>query len=247
MAGKSTYIRQVALITLLAQLGSFVPARSATIGVADRIFARVGASDELSRGQSTFMVEMTETARILNTATPRSLVILDEIGRGTSTYDGVSLAWSVVEYLHEHVGCRTLFATHYHELTDLARSLSTVKNLNVAVREWDDEVVFLHKIIEGAADKSYGIHVARLAGVPREVLQRAKEILAQLEDGHLDGEGRSRIAKRRPRRPAELQMTLFGPAEHPLLDELRQLDLNQTTPLRALELLGQWQATLRKL
>ena len=137
------------------------------IGIADRIFARVGASDELTRGQSTFMVEMTETARILNTATPRSLVILDEIGRGTSTYDGISLAWSVVEHLHDHVGCRTLFATHYHELTDLEKSLSGVKNLNVAVREWQDEVVFLHKIVEGAADKSYGIHVARLAGVPR--------------------------------------------------------------------------------
>ena len=167
MAGKSTYIRQVALITLLAQIGSFVPAREARIGVADRIFARVGASDELARGQSTFMVEMTETARILNTATPRSLVILDEIGRGTSTYDGISLAWSVVEHLHEHVGCRTLFATHYHELTDLEKSLPGVKNLNVAVREWQEEVVFLHKIIPGAADKSYGIHVARLAGVPR--------------------------------------------------------------------------------
>ena len=166
MAGKSTYIRQVALLTLMAQMGSFVPAREATIGVADRIFARVGASDELSRGQSTFMVEMTETARILNTATPRSLVILDEIGRGTSTYDGISLAWSVAEYLHDRIGCRTLFATHYHELTDLEKSLPGVKNLNVAVREWQDEVVFLHKIVAGAADKSYGIHVARLAGVP---------------------------------------------------------------------------------
>ena len=163
MAGKSTYIRQVALLTLMAQMGSFVPAREATIGLADRIFARVGASDELARGQSTFMVEMTETARILNTATARSLVILDEIGRGTSTYDGMSLAWSVVEHLHQRVGCRTLFATHYHELTDLEKSLPRVKNLNVAVREWEDQVVFLHKIVAGAADKSYGIHVARLA------------------------------------------------------------------------------------
>ncbi len=197
MAGKSTYIRQVALIALMAQIGSFVPARSATIGIADRIFARVGASDELTRGQSTFMVEMTETARILNTATPRSLVILDEIGRGTSTYDGISLAWAVVEYLHEHVGCRTLFATHYHELTDLEKSFSGMKNLNVAVREWQDEVVFLHKIVEGAADKSYGIHVARLAGVPREVIERSKEILAQLEEEHLDAEGRAKIAKRK--------------------------------------------------
>jgi DNA mismatch repair protein MutS len=247
MAGKSTYIRQVALLTLLAQIGSFVPARQATIGIADRIFARVGASDELTRGQSTFMVEMTETARILNTATARSLVILDEIGRGTSTYDGISLAWSVVEYLHEHVGCRTLFATHYHELTDLAKSLSGVKNLNVAVREWQDEVIFLHKIIDGAADKSYGIHVARLAGVPREVVERSKDILAQLEEEHLDGEGRAKIARRaiEPRRP-RLQLTLFGPAEHPLLDELRQLELDNVTPLQAFQRLQQWQETLAR-
>jgi DNA mismatch repair protein MutS len=245
MAGKSTYIRQVALITILAQIGSFVPARQATIGIADRIFARVGASDELSRGQSTFMVEMTETARILNTATSRSLVILDEIGRGTSTYDGVSLAWSVVEYLHEHVGCRTLFATHYHELTDLSKSLSGVKNLNVAVREWQDDVVFLHKIIEGAADKSYGIHVARLAGVPREVLQRAKEILAQLEHEHLDAEGRAKIARRRStRRNGQLQLTLFAPQDHPLLDEIRSLDLDGTTPLTALQLIQEWKQRL---
>jgi DNA mismatch repair protein MutS len=209
MAGKSTYIRQAALLVLLAQMGSFVPARGATIGLCDRIFARVGASDELGRGQSTFMVEMTETARILNTATPRSLVILDEIGRGTSTYDGISLAWSVVEYLHDHVGCRTLFATHYHELTDLEQSLSGVKNLNVAVREWQEEVVFLHKIVAGAADKSYGIHVARLAGVPREVIQRSKEILARLEEEHLDADGRARIARPGGKTPG-LQLTLFG-------------------------------------
>ena len=166
MAGKSTYIRQVALLTLMAQMGSFVPAHRALIGIADRIFARVGASDELSRGRSTFMVEMTETARILNTATPRSLVILDEIGRGTSTYDGVSLAWAIIEHLHDQVGCRTLFATHYHELTDLESSLPGIKNLNVAVKEWEENIAFLHKIVDGAADKSYGIHVARLAGVP---------------------------------------------------------------------------------
>jgi DNA mismatch repair protein MutS len=247
MAGKSTYIRQVALLTLMGQLGSFVPAREAVIGVADRIFARVGASDELTRGQSTFMVEMTETARILNTATSRSLVILDEIGRGTSTYDGMSLAWSVVEQLHEHVGCRTLFATHYHELTDLAKSLSGVKNLNVAVREWQDEVVFLHKIVDGAADKSYGIHVARLAGVPREVIERSKEILAQLEEEHLDASGRAKIA--RPVKQAKkthLQLTLFGPADHPLLDELRQVDLNNLTPIQAMQLIGRWQEELGK-
>ncbi len=246
MAGKSTYIRQAALIALLAQMGSFVPARQATIGIADRIFARVGASDELTRGQSTFMVEMTETARILNTATARSLVILDEIGRGTSTYDGISLAWSVVEYLHDHVGCRTLFATHYHELTDLEKSLSGVKNFNVSVREWQEDVVFLHKIVEGAADKSYGIHVARLAGVPREIIQRSKEILAQLEEEHLDAEGRARIARHgAAEKPARLQLTLFASAEHPLLDELRRLDLDATTPLAALQHLQQWQERLK--
>jgi len=245
MAGKSTYIRQVALLTLMAQIGSFVPAREATIGVADRIFARVGASDELSRGQSTFMVEMTETARILNTATARSLVILDEIGRGTSTYDGISLAWSVVEYLQTHSRCRTLFATHYHELTDLEKSLSLVKNYNVAVREWQDEVVFLHKIIPGAADKSYGIHVARLAGVPKEIVERAKEILFQLEQEHLDAEGGAKIAQRtgKPRR-SEVQLTLFEPVEHPLLEALRRLDVNATAPLDALRLLQEWKDQL---
>jgi DNA mismatch repair protein MutS len=247
MSGKSTYIRQVALITLMAQIGSFVPAREATIGVADRIFARVGASDELTRGQSTFMVEMTETARILNTASPRSLVILDEIGRGTSTYDGISLAWAVVEYLHRHIGCRTLFATHYHELTDLEQSLTGVKNLNVAVREWQDEVVFLHKIAEGAADKSYGIHVARLAGVPKEVIERSKDILAQLETEHLDEQGRARIARGgETRKTGDIQLTLFGPAEHPLLDNIRKLDLNDTTPIEAMRLIQQWQETLGK-
>lgn len=246
MAGKSTYIRQVALIALMAQMGSFVPAREATIGIADRIFARVGASDELFRGQSTFMVEMTETARILNTATARSLVILDEIGRGTSTYDGISLAWSVAEQLHEQIGCRTLFATHYHELTDLAGSLSRVKNLNVAVREWQDEVVFLHKIVEGAADKSYGIHVARLAGVPRAVVERAKDVLAQLENEHVDALGRVKIARQRlGSKKSDLQLTLFGPADHPLLEEIRQVDVDGTAPLDALRLVQQWQEKLK--
>jgi DNA mismatch repair protein MutS len=245
MAGKSTYIRQVALITLLAQIGSFVPARQATVGIADRIFARVGAADELARGQSTFMVEMTEAARILNMATSRSLVILDEIGRGTSTYDGVSLAWAIVEHLHDAVRCRTLFATHYHELTDLAKTLSSVKNLNVAVREWDDQLVFLHKIVEGAADKSYGIHVARLAGVPAEVNERAKQILAQLEQEHLNGEGQPKIGGRnRRRRHGDLQLTLFAPYDHPLIERLRKVDLNATTPLAALQLLQEWQREL---
>lgn len=245
MAGKSTYIRQVALLTLMAQMGSFIPAREATVGIADRIFARVGASDELARGRSTFMVEMTETARILNTATNRSLVILDEIGRGTSTYDGVSLAWAIVEHIHDQIGCRTLFATHYHELTDLQNTLGGVRNLNVSVKEWDDNVVFLHKIVEGSADKSYGIHVARLAGVPREVNERAKQILNQLESEHLDSNGRAKIAKSgKKQRGGDIQLTLFAPMEHPLMDEIRAADVNALTPIAALQLIQQWKEKL---
>ncbi len=170
MAGKSTYIRQVALIAIMAHLGSFVPARRARIGIVDRLFARVGATDDLSRSQSTFMVEMTETANILNNASPRSLVILDEIGRGTSTFDGISLAWSITEHIHDSIGCRTLFATHYHELVELEKTKPRLKNANVAVRENDEEIIFLYQIVPGGADQSYGIHVARLAGVPAPVL-----------------------------------------------------------------------------
>jgi DNA mismatch repair protein MutS len=188
MSGKSSYIRQVAILTLLAQVGSYIPAQSARIGIADRIFTRVGASDELSRGQSTFMVEMTEAANILNNATARSLVILDEIGRGTSTYDGISLAWAITEYLHNQVGARSLFATHYHELAQLAQTLPNLRNYNVLVREWQQDIVFLHKVAAGSADKSYGIHVARLAGIPAEVLGRAQQVLDQLESHHLDEE-----------------------------------------------------------
>jgi DNA mismatch repair protein MutS len=213
MSGKSVFIRQVALITLMAHLGSFVPARMARIGLADRIFTRVGASDELSRSQSTFMVEMTEAANILNNATKRSLVILDEIGRGTSTYDGVSLAWAITEHLHDRVGCRALFATHYHELAQLAGQLAGLRNYNVLVREWQDEIVFLHKIAAGSADKSYGIHVARLAGVPEEVLDRAKEVLAELEAHHVETRGRRSPARRRAGRPS--QPSLFGEMEPP--------------------------------
>jgi DNA mismatch repair protein MutS len=196
MAGKSTYIRQVALITLLAHTGSFVPATEARIDLVDRIFTRIGASDDLARGQSTFMVEMTETANILNNATPRSLIVLDEIGRGTSTFDGLSLAWSIVEHLHNQVGAKALFATHYHELTELAGRLPRLKNFNVAVREWRDSIVFLRRIVEGGTDKSYGIHVARLAGVPKAVLERAKVILGNLEESELTPEGTVRQQRR---------------------------------------------------
>lgn len=245
MAGKSTYIRQVALLTLMAQMGSFVPAKVATIGIADRIFARVGASDELSRGQSTFMVEMTETARILNTASNRSLIILDEIGRGTSTYDGVSLAWAIVEHIHDQIGSRTLFATHYHELTDLKNTLGSIRNLNVSVQEWQDNVVFLHKIVEGAADKSYGIHVARLAGVPRGVNERAKQILNQLESEHVDDNGHTKRSTRGKKRThGDIQLTLFAPMEHPLMDEIRQTNIDELTPLDALQLVQRWQIQL---
>ena len=216
MAGKSTYIRQVALLTLLAHTGSFIPAAEARIDLVDRIFTRIGASDDLARGQSTFMVEMTETANILNNATARSLIVLDEIGRGTSTFDGLSLAWSIVEHLHNQVGAKTLFATHYHELTELSGRLPRLKNFNVAVREWHDQIVFLRKIIEGGTDKSYGIQVARLAGVPKEVLERAKQILGNLEESELTPEGNVRQARRQQDReklkslaPAP-QMDLFG-------------------------------------
>ena len=212
MAGKSTYIRQVALLVLLAQMGSYVPAKSMRAGLADRIFTRVGANDDLARGQSTFMVEMNETANILNNATSRSLVILDEIGRGTSTFDGLSIAWSVAEHLHDQIGCRTLFATHYHELTDLERTRPGVLNLNVAVREWNDQVIFLRKILPGRADQSYGIQVARLAGLPDSIISRAKEILSNLEKAELNADGEPAFAKGRRKRlvpdPAA-QMTML--------------------------------------
>jgi len=216
MAGKSTYIRQVALLTLLAHTGSFVPAKQARIDLVDRIFTRIGASDDLARGQSTFMVEMCETANILNNATAKSLVVLDEIGRGTSTFDGLSLAWSIVEHLHNAVGAKTLFATHYHELTELAGRLPRLKNFNVAVREWNDQIVFLRKIVEGGTDKSYGIQVARLAGVPKPVLERAKEILRNLEESELTPEGNvRRPATQREREKLKQlaptpQLDLFG-------------------------------------
>lgn len=235
MAGKSTYIRQAALLTLMAQIGSFIPASEARIGIADRIFARVGASDELSKGQSTFMVEMTEAARILNSASDRSLVILDEIGRGTSTYDGISLAWSMTEFLHDQIKARTLFATHYHELTELTQTLKQASNWNVAVHEQDGEIVFLHKIVEGSANKSYGIHVARLAGIPDQVIQRANQILSTLEKDHFDDSGQTTIPPRKQKKSMHQQLSLFGNAPHPVLDEIRDLNVDEMTPLAALE------------
>jgi DNA mismatch repair protein MutS len=241
MGGKSVYLRQTALLTLLAQMGSFVPARAARIGLVDRIFTRVGASDELSRAQSTFMVEMTEAANILNNATARSLVILDEIGRGTSTYDGLSLAWGITEYLHDRVGCRTLFATHYHELAQLAESLPGLRNCNALVHEGPDGIVFLHKIAAGSADKSYGIHVAERAGVPEEVLVRAREVLAELERHHVETPDRPG----RIRRPRSVQRSLFANMQDPILQALRELDLERVTPEEVIAAVRRWKRDLR--
>lgn len=242
MAGKSTYIRQVALITIMAQMGSFVPAKSATIGIVDKVFSRIGASDDLARGQSTFMIEMTETANILNNATSRSLVILDEIGRGTSTYDGISIAWSVAEFLVKK-GCKTLFATHYFELTALEEQLRGVKNVSVAVQESSDAIVFLRKIVEGNADKSYGIHVARLAGLPGTVLKRAQEVLHKLESKSLTFQEKAPVE-------TQEQMTFFSPPSprdleiEAMIAELKEIDLNQTTPMQAFQKLIDWQKKL---
>jgi DNA mismatch repair protein MutS len=239
MSGKSTYLRQVALIVLLAQMGSFVPARSARIGVTDRIFTRIGAQDEIHAGQSTFMVEMVEAANILHHATSRSLLVLDEVGRGTSTYDGLSVAWAVVEYIHNHprLRSRTLFATHYHELTQLAEVLPGVRNYNVAVSEDSGKVVFLHKIVPGGADKSYGIHVAELAGLPRAVINRAQEILSTLEADAQEMKAREKIA---------VQQLSFLPKTNPLIEELKSLEIDSLAPLEALNKLYEWQQRLRR-
>ena len=237
MSGKSTYIRQVALLVLMAQTGSFIPARDATIGLVDRIFTRVGASDELVRGQSTFMVEMTETANIINNATEKSLVILDEVGRGTSTYDGLSLAWAITEHIATKIKCRTLFATHYHELTELAELFTNVKNLNVAVREWAGEVVFLHKILPGGTDKSYGIHVAKLAGVPKSILARSAEILEDLESTFQKEATGQHLSKHKTKEPdTDL---LFIQKHKSVLEKLSSTDVNNLTPIEAINLLNQ--------
>ena len=238
MAGKSTLLRQVGLIQLLAQIGSLVPADSARLPVVDRIFTRVGASDNLARGQSTFMVEMSETAAIMHGATDRSLVLLDEIGRGTSTYDGVSIAWAVTEHIHERIGAKTIFATHYHELTQLGDLLAGVKNMNVAVREVGDRIVFLRRLVDGGADRSYGIHVARLAGLPQSVVERARELLAELEGTHTSGgEGLGRYGRHRPTSEAPPDQLSIFQVEHPLLRRLRAIDPDDLTPKEALELL----------
>jgi DNA mismatch repair protein MutS len=246
MGGKSTYLRQTALIPLLAQIGSFVPARDAKVPIVDRIFARVGASDNIARGQSTFMVEMQETANILHTASSRSLVVLDEIGRGTSTFDGLSIAWAVAEYLATNARARpkTLFATHYHELTDMADSIPGVVNAHVAAREWKDDIIFLRKIIPGRSDRSYGIQVARLAGLPAGVLTRAREILAGLERDELSRGGRPTLSGSAGD-PKTSQLGLFvtaEPSESPIATRLRGVDVDATTPLEALTLLAELKA-----
>jgi DNA mismatch repair protein MutS len=230
MAGKSVYMRQVALITLLAQIGSFVPAREAIIHPVDRIFARVGAQDEIHAGQSTFMVEMTETASILAHATPRSLILLDEIGRGTSTFDGMAIARAVVEYIHNspRLGCKTLFATHYHELTELEKILPHVRNYNVAVAEEGDHVVFLHQVIRGAADRSYGIYVAKLAGIPKAVVNRAHELLEELETLSQN------FQMKKKQKPSRYQISIFDDSRHPVIEALRKLEIDGISPIDAI-------------
>jgi DNA mismatch repair protein MutS len=233
MSGKSTFLRQVALTVLMAQIGSFVPVDRARIGLVDRIFTRIGAQDEIHAGQSTFMVEMVETASILSQSTPRSLLILDEVGRGTSTYDGLAIARAVVEYIHNNpkIRAKTLFATHYHELTELARYLPHVRNYNVAVAEEGNKVIFLHKIVPGGADRSYGIHVAQIAGIPKAVISRANEVLEELE-GNADFQEKK--ARLRDAFSGGVQLSFLGSETHPLIEELKAMEVDQLSPLEAL-------------
>jgi DNA mismatch repair protein MutS len=238
MAGKSTILRQIGLCVILAQVGSFVPAEEALVGVVDRLFTRVGASDNLAGGQSTFMVEMSETSAILHNATAHSLVLLDEIGRGTSTYDGVAIAWAVTEHLHDRVGCKAMFATHYHELMQLPERLQHARNFNVAVQEAGDTVLFLHRLEPGGTNRSYGIHVGQLAGLPAPVVSRAKEILLALEDEHRMVPGAPPHASRDP---GQLGLFSEAPAPDPMVEELRSLDVNSLTPLEALNRLADFQ------
>lgn len=246
MAGKSTYLRQVALIVIMAQMGSFVPAGEASIGLVDRVFTRIGARDELRRGESTFMVEMRETARLLAGLTERSLLLLDEVGRGTSTFDGLAIAWAIAEYLHDHARAKVLFATHFHELTDLARERSRVINLSMAVREWGGEVIFLRRVTEGAANRSYGIEVARLAGLPDGVVARAREILSNLERGELDESGMPRLARAKDAVAPVAQMALFASRDGGIADELKTLEVDQMTPVEALNLLSRLVSMARR-
>ena len=246
MAGKSTYLRQVALIAIMAQIGSFVPAAEATIGLIDRVLTRIGARDELRRGESTFMVEMSETARLLKGLSERSLLLLDEVGRGTSTFDGLAIAWAVAEYLHDQTRAKVLFATHFHELTDLARERPRVKNLSMAVREWGDEVIFLRRVIEQPSSRSYGIEVARLAGLPDSIITRAREILANLEQGELDEAGMPRIARDRRAKAVAPQLGLFSQKDERIVDELRALDIERMTPMDALNALARLAARLKQ-
>ena len=246
MAGKSTYLRQVALIVIMAQMGSFVPATEARIGLTDRVLTRIGARDELRRGESTFMVEMRESARLLQRLTDRSLLLLDEVGRGTSTFDGLAIAWAVAEYLHDSTRAKVLFATHFHELTELARGRPRVKNLSMAVREWGDEVIFLRRVVEGAASRSYGIEVARLAGLPRTIIARARQILNNLEQGEFDETGMARLARSNGGQRGAAQMSLFAPPESRIIEELRALDLDHMTPVDALNTLAMLLVRLRQ-
>jgi DNA mismatch repair protein MutS len=260
MSGKSSYLRQVGLIVLLAQIGSFVPAKKAVIGLVDNIFTRVGASDNIASGESTFLVEMHEAANIVNRATSRSLILLDEVGRGTSTFDGISIAWALTEYLHEHIGARTLFATHYHELNELAELFPRIKNYKVDVREYGDKVIFLHTVTPGTADHSYGIQVAKMAGLPEELTERAKKILNNLEDAqlrphgsadgghredvlHLHAGGRRTIT---PNAGDKIQLTMFEMKDDELRATLNKLDIDSMSPLEALKLLAKLKATLSK-
>jgi DNA mismatch repair protein MutS len=254
MSGKSTYIRQVAIITLMAQIGSFVPADEATIGLVDRIFARIGAQDEIHAGQSTFMVEMVETSRLLSGSTRRSLLILDEVGRGTSTYDGLAIARAVIEYIHNNprLNCRTLFATHYHELTALPQILPRSRNFNVGVTERGEDIVFLHKVLPGGADRSYGVHVAQLAGMPRPVVDRARELLKMLEaeGGNFEIEPAKPQPRRAKQKAAPGQMSLFGESNgnvpHPALDALRSMEVDSLSPIEALTKLYELKRLLDK-
>jgi DNA mismatch repair protein MutS len=254
MAGKSTVIRQAALMVIMAQTGSFIPAREAEIGTADRIFTRIGAVDDLARGRSTFMVEMNETAEILKYSTKKSLILLDEIGRGTSTYDGISIAWAVAEYIHNKIGARTLFATHYHELTEITKTLPMAKNYSVAVKEWNDEVIFLRKLKEGPTSRSYGIQVGKLAGLPENVINRAREILKNLETSGSDAEVQSENKKNRIKCSSDRQISLFGDEKiihsdeqkhSEIINELSAQEIDILSPLEALNLISAWKRKLK--